>query len=341
MMKVGILGCGGMGMTHCLALKALAGQFDLEVTALADCRPAQLEKAAACWPAAETYEYGMDLLEQTGLDIVHICLPSYLHADHAVKAMAKGLHVFIEKPVCLTRLDCERLLAAQKAARGKVLVGQVVRFFDEYMYLKDLFDRKRYGALKAITMHRLSGDVTWGFEDWFHQEEKSGTVIMDLHVHDVDFLRYLLGEPDQIRVTARQDQNNMIHHVLSAYQFGEVTASAEGLWDISPKLPFEAAFRAYFEQATVVYNSRVTPSLLVYEQDGSIRTPELQREFDHVDESAGINISALGPYYTEIKYFIESILNGTEPDKASLEEGIASARLALTELEIAKGKKYT
>lgn len=341
MMNIGILGCGGMGMTHCLALKSLAGHLEIAVTALADCRRHHLEKASACWPEARTYEEGMDLLEQADLDIVHICLPSYLHAGHAVRAMEKGLHVFIEKPVCLTLTDCERLLAAKKNSAGKVFVGQVVRFFDEYMYLKDVCDRKQYGDLKAVTMQRLSGNVTWGFEDWFHQEEKSGTVIMDLHVHDVDFLRYLLGEPDDIRVTARPDQNGMIHHVLASYRFGNVIAAAEGLWDLSPKLPFEAAFRAYFEQATVVYNSRNTPSLLVYGQDGTVTAPDFKREFEKTDESAGINISALGPYYTEIKYFIERILNREEPAKASLEEGIASVRLALTELEMAKSNLAT
>lgn len=48
-------------------------------------------------------------------------------------------------------------------------------------------------------MERISGDVKWGFEDWFHKEEKSGSVVLDLHVHDLDFLRYMLGEPDSFR----------------------------------------------------------------------------------------------------------------------------------------------
>lgn len=335
-MRVGILGCGGMGTTHCLALKGLSKLFDLEVTALADCRPSYLEKAAAYWPGATTYEYAMDLLEQEELDAVHICLPSYLHAEHGIKAMQKGCHVFIEKPVCLTQDDCERLMEAGKNAEGSVFVGQVVRFFDEYIYLKEIFESKVFGDLKAITMQRLSGDVTWGFDDWFHKEEKSGTVIMDLHVHDIDFLRYLLGEPDHVEVIARADKHGLIHHVLSSYLFGDVIATAEGLWDISDKLPFEAGFRAYFEKATIVYNSKSNPSLLVYGQDGTVHTPPLEREFEKTDEAAGINISAIGPYYTEIKYFIECILKGEEPVKAALAEGIASAQLALKELHIAK-----
>ena len=112
-MKVGLIGCGGMGTTHNLALKALSSQMDVEVTALADCRQEFLKKAAVQWPNARLYETGMELLETETLDSVHICLPSYLHTDHAVAAMDRGFHVFIEKPVCLTEVEAQRLLEAK------------------------------------------------------------------------------------------------------------------------------------------------------------------------------------------------------------------------------------
>ena len=74
-MKVGLIGCGGMGTTHNLSLKALSSKMDVEVTALADCRPEFLEKAAEQWPDARLYKTGMELLEAETLDSVHICLP--------------------------------------------------------------------------------------------------------------------------------------------------------------------------------------------------------------------------------------------------------------------------
>ena len=90
---------------------------------------------------------------------VHICLPSYLHAEHAVLAMEKGMHVFCEKPVCLTAEEGRRLLEVQKKTGVSVMVGQVVRSFDEYRYLKDVYDNKTYGKLKSIVMQRISGDT--------------------------------------------------------------------------------------------------------------------------------------------------------------------------------------
>ncbi|MGL6217268.1 MAG: Gfo/Idh/MocA family protein, partial [Lacrimispora sphenoides] len=112
-MNVGLIGCGGMGTTHNLSLKALSAKMDVEVTALADCRPEFLKKASIQWPNARLYQTGMDLLEAETLDSVHICLPSYLHTEHALAAMDKGMNVFIEKPVCLREEEAERLLESQ------------------------------------------------------------------------------------------------------------------------------------------------------------------------------------------------------------------------------------
>ncbi|MEG1641119.1 MAG: Gfo/Idh/MocA family oxidoreductase, partial [Ruthenibacterium sp.] len=86
-MRVGVIGCGGMGTVHNNALKELSKTREIEVTALADCRPEFLEKAAALWPNAQKYTTGMELLENAEIELVHICLPSYLHTEHALAAM--------------------------------------------------------------------------------------------------------------------------------------------------------------------------------------------------------------------------------------------------------------
>jgi predicted dehydrogenase len=325
-----------MGTTHYLSLKALSAQKDLQVVALADCRPEFLQKALDQFPDAKGYEYGMDLIKNEQLDAVHICLPSYLHASHAVAAMEKGMNVFVEKPVCLTLEDAQLLLETEKRTGVKAMVGQVVRSFDEYRYLKQVTDSGEFGKLKSIVMQRLSGDVRWGFEDWFHDEARSGAVVIDLHVHDLDFLRYLLGEPDSFDVRATAFDSGMINQIVTNYQFGDVFATAEGLWDISPAFKFEASFRAAFEKATVVFRGTAKPALTVYLPDGTVLTPDLKPEYDVHSDAAGINISNLGPYFTEIKYFVECIENDRPIELAPLKEGVMSVELAVRELEAAK-----
>lgn len=333
--KAALIGCGGMGMTHNLSLKALAREMDVEVMAIADCREGCLEKGARVWPDARTYETGMELLEKETPDLVYICLPSYLHADHVIAAMRKGCHVFVEKPVCLTSKECDRLLEAEKETGVKVMVGQVLRSFPEYRYLKKLYEEGTLGKMKSLVMQRVSGWVRWGFENWFHDEQKSGSVVLDLHIHDLDFMRYLLGEPDSFEVKASAYEDGMVNHVLATYECGEVFVMAEAIWDESPAIKFEPSFRACFEEGTLVFNGTKDPSLVLFKKDGEVIYPDLGQKEMH-DTSSGINISDLGPYYMEDRYFLECIKNDRKVERAPLEEGIKSVLLGIRELEAAR-----
>ena len=334
-LKAALLGCGGMGMSHNLSLKALEEEMKVEVIAIADCRKEFLEKGAAVWPDARAYETGMELLEKEKPDFVHICLPSYLHTDHAVVAMAKGCHVFVEKPVCLTKEEGRRLLAAQKETGVKAMVGQVLRSFPEYRYLKKVYEDGSLGKLKSLVMQRISARVDWGFENWFQEEEKSGGVVMDLHIHDLDFLRYMLGEPDSFEVKATAYETGMINHVAVAYEYGQAFVTEEAIWDESPSLEFAPSFRAGFEEGTVSFDGTKTPSLTLFRKEGGKEYPKLEGK-ELRDTSMGINISDLGPYYLEIRYFIECLRENREIGRAPLEEGVKSALLAREELEAAR-----
>ncbi|MDD3904201.1 MAG: Gfo/Idh/MocA family oxidoreductase [Sphaerochaeta sp.] len=325
MLKVGLIGCGGMGDTHNKALKALSQSHEVAVVALADCRKDFLDSAKELWPEATTYSLGFDLIDSEELDAVHICLPSYLHTEHALRAMEKGMAVFIEKPVCITEKDCKRLMEAQNRTGAKIMVGQVLRFFGEYIYLKQVTDSQKYGKLQTIEMGRKGGDVLWGFEDWFHDEKKSGSVMLDLHVHDVDFLRYLLGAPSSLSVKADRLSTGLINHVRTDYRFGDIPASAEALWDVSPDLPFEAFFKATFEQGTLEFNSRGKPTLAFRPNNGDAIHPLSKKE------NTGRNLESPGPYYQEDKYFIDCLIENRPIEQATLEDGVEAVRLVFDE----------
>lgn len=332
-MKIGLIGCGGMGATHNNALKALSETTKIEVSAIADLREDFLNRAAKSWPEAKLYSEAANLIKNETLDAVHICPLSYLHADTAVSAMKKGMNVFVEKPVCLTEEDCEKLLSAEKETGKYIMVGQVVRFFKEYAFLKKVISEKRYGELKSLVMKRIACDVSWGFEDWFHDKKKSGSVVMDLHIHDVDFLRYALGEPESFSVVASAFKSGMVNHIITTYKFGGAFVTAEGIWDESDKITFEATYRACFERATVELTK--DGKVAVYEK-GRVVFPELTEERGGKDDSAGINITDQGPYYAEIKDFYACIAEGKPLTIAPLSEGVKSVRLGLKELEAAK-----
>lgn len=333
MKKIGIIGCGGMGITHLLSTKALADQYDIAVTAIADLQPAKLDKASDIWPEAKRYSEGMELLEKEEIDIVLLCLPSYLHTTFSVYAMEKQIDVFLEKPVCLSEADCSRLLEVQRQTGARVLVGQVVRVMAEYRYLKELVQQETYGKLRSLTMWRLGGLVDWGYQNWFRDMKRSGSVVLDLHIHDVDFLRYLLGEPDHFYAAGRKNEDGMPEQIITQYRFGEVLVSAEATWDNPKNFPFEVGYRACFEHATVAYSNQSEDKITEYLEGNEKHIPVLKQEYQETNSAAGINITEIGPYYSEMKYFLDCIINEREIEILPLSEGVASVRLCLQELE--------
>ncbi len=334
-MKIGFIGCGGMGITHVKCLKEISKSHPIEVSAIADVREDCLERAAVLWQNTKKYSDGFELIEKEDADLVFICVPSYLHSEMAIAAMKKGMNVFLEKPACLTKDECEALLEQHRKTPVKFMVGQVVRSTPEYKFLKGIYENKTYGKLNSIVMKRISGNVAWGFEDWFHDEKRSGSVILDLHIHDLDFLRYMLGEPDEVDVYTSRFPSGMVNQVIANYRFGDVSAMAEGVWHTAPGIPFEAGYRADFEKATVVYDSRNATGLTVYTACGEIIFPEIgSMDMGHSDN--GMNITALGAYYIEDEYFIRCILNNEENVTAPLEEGVKSVLAAIKELELSK-----
>ena len=99
MIKVGLIGCGFMGGMHAACYAALEDK-GVKVTAVSDARPEFLEKMVQ-QTGAEGYASSEDLIKQADVDVVDICLPTYLHAATACAAMEAGRDVFCEKPICL------------------------------------------------------------------------------------------------------------------------------------------------------------------------------------------------------------------------------------------------
>jgi len=315
---IGVLGCGTIAYRHMRTLKSLQERFALEVTALSDTRRGALNQALGIWPKARTYFNAKELIACEDIDILYICLPSYLHTEYAVLAMQRKIHLFIEKPVCLTSAEAQLLLEEQKQNNVFVAVGHVLRFFDEYEFLHDLIRTSKYGKLELLILKRFCG-IT---EKWFQDEEKSGSVVLDLHIHDVDFVRYTVGEPLIKRIAGRANDTGMMTHIISDYTCGDTWIQAEGLWDISGAVPFEAGYHAYFEKASVIYNSISLKEPMVYEKNHIAKWKRGQTLRD--------------PYQQENEYILSCFIEKKRPVRISLEEGIKSVKLCRKELSLAK-----
>ena len=198
------------------------------------------------------------MLKKEEFDMVDICLPSYLHKEYTLKLFRAGKHVFCEKPMALSSKDCKIMIDASNKYGKKLMIGQCLRFEPQYLYLKECIENGTFGKVKNMFMNRLSVLPRWGFENWFFDTEKSGGCIMDLHIHDVDMVRFLFGEPESVSAIAYDDVTKW-QVVNSRFYYPGMMVVANGSWDEAGTVKFKAEYRARFENASVILeNNRVT-----------------------------------------------------------------------------------
>ena len=190
MIKVGLIGCGFMGNMHANCYKNIDG---VKLVAVADLRK---EKAEEIADGATIYSDGIDLINNADVDVIDICLPTYLHAKYALMAMEKVKYLFVEKPVTLTSDEAKALIEKSKETGCNVQVGQVIRFWDEYVELKKIIESGVYGKVLNANFRRISPKPGWGWEDWLLDVSRSGGAAQDLHIHDTDYVLSVFGEPE-------------------------------------------------------------------------------------------------------------------------------------------------
>ena len=305
MLKVGVVGVGGISGAHIPVWEAMK---DTELVALCDVRPERME----AYPGKRNYTDIDEMLRQEELDILDICLPTYLHVDTAVKAMEKGIHVICEKPISIHPEEVARAYGTAEKMGVKFMIAQVLRFWPEYELLKEVYDTKRYGRLLSGYMDRLGGIPKWSWENWMLDESKSGLVPYDLHVHDLDFLVYAFGRPEQVHHarSKRPDQD----HISVTYHYPDMYVTAEAAWYAAP-LPFSAGYRFQFEEALVTYRQG---KCVIYQNDGKII--DMTGTWDAGAETGNDGIPQSDAYANEIRYFTNCVLTGKTPDKVKPQE---------------------
>lgn len=324
MFRVGLIGCGGIGAVHAESWMLL--KDEVQLAAIADTDTEKAEKYVKKTDA-RLYSNGLEMLEKEELDIVDICLPTFLHTEYAMRAMERVKYVIVEKAVCLKEEDAQKMLEMQEKTEALVQIAHVERITRENAYLKKLVSLGTYGKVVAGRFSRFSSRPLWmkGFDDI----SKTGGMALDLHIHDADYIRYLMGrEPDSVSAQAVRDKNGLIQHIWSNYRFGEALLVAEASWDYPSGMAFAKSFRVKLEKAAVVLDE--SGVLTVYPETGGKFTPELEED---LEMDTGINISDLRDYLNELKYMLEVIRNGDKKGILSLSEAVASFRMVMEEQE--------
>ncbi len=323
MLKIGLIGCGFMGAMHTNCYRNIE---DVKITAFADVRREKAEELCGS-SGAKIYADGKELIENADVDIIDICLPTYLHAEYALLAMEKVKYLFVEKPVALTNEQAKAMIEKAESTHCNVQIGQVIRFWDEYMELQKIVEDGRYGKVVNAFFRRLSPRPDWGWEDWALNPELSGGAAQDLHIHDVDYVLSLFGCPDRF-YTVRNASGEPNSYISTLFRYGDKVITVEGTWDLPATYAFDASFRVVFEKAVV---ENAGGRFAVYDREKITPIVIEKKELAGATETKG-NLSDLGGYYNELVYFTDRAKAGERIEKATLQAASASLEFLLKEI---------
>ncbi len=261
------------------------------------------------------------MLAAGGFDIVDLCLPTFIHAEYSVKALEAGYNVFCEKPMALTAEETDRMLAAERASGKLFSVGQCLRFWPAYVEIKKIIDGRKYGKVRFAELGRYSSRPGWGWQSWLLKTQQSGNAALDLHVHDVDMVLWLLGRPKSVRSTGVTEADGGFSHISTVYGYDGMSVTSTGGWNCSDSFGFN--MRAFFvlEKATIELDFSKNPVVALFPQEG---------------EKQAVPLSDGDGYYHELVDFVAAVEKGRSSGVVTGVSAAESVKLCLLEIQSAR-----
>lgn len=313
--KVGIIGIGFMGSTH---FRIYNNHPLAEIKAIADVDEAKLKgdwskivgnigdadnNIPIDLTGLNAYSNAYELINDPDIDLVDICVPTYLHAEYTIAALRAGRHVLCEKPIARNVKQARDIRSAYNESNKYLMIGMCIRFWPEYQHAYQLVKSGKLGKIKTATFKRVSPSLAGNsWEDWFMNNELSGSALTDLHLHDTDAIHYFFGKPKKVRSFGLKGfrSDSGIDHVFTNYQFeNDMLVFGEGGWAAAGATPFEMSFMVVGEKGTI----RLSESgyQIIYE-DGTMESPS--------PAEPGLPTG----WHVEIDYILNCIKKNKKPD---------------------------
>ena len=330
-LRAAMIGIGSMGRGHLDNYLRLEKEgYPIKVVALCDVDEKKFTNYKADFNIGEVgadgYDFGSfslytdldEMLAKEELDMVTIALPTYLHCWGTCKCLEAGINVICEKPMAPSVEECEKMIETAHRTGKNLMIGQCLRFAGQYDTIKKIVSSGEYGKAYSAFFFRGGGTPLWSYENWLLKREKGGGALFDQHVHDVDAVNHIFGMPKAVTTNGYTVFPESAYDCCTTNYIYEdmMPVNAQNDWTLKGN-GFYQIFRVNLEKATVWFDEN---GLRVIDTEGKNVTPEYDTE---------------NFYYTELKYFADTLLAGGKIDRATPESARDTVKIALAEMESA------
>ena len=296
--NLGVIGVGAMGYNHARVYYKLE---EANLVAVSDVSERTLNKVAKKYDAKGFTDYE-DLLKDSEIEVVSVCVPTTFHHDVVMEAIKHGKHVLVEKPIAFTLKEAEDMIAAAKEAGVILATGHVERFNPAVQKAKELIDNDVIGDIVSASAKRVGP---------FPPRIKDVGVTIDLAIHDLDVMNYLFDE-DVIQVYGTM---NSILEKCEFEDHAEIMINfkneSTGILEVNWLTPYK---RRQIE---------------ITGTDGIISVDYIEQSIDVYGKFAqDIDIKHEEPLKEELRSFLNAVVNGTEPEITG-EDGLKALKMVI------------
>jgi predicted dehydrogenase len=321
-MRIAIVGLGFMGSTHLKGLQTVTGAT---LAAVAESDPIKRSGDMSSiqgnlggpgekfdFSNVAQYSTAEELFADPNVDAVDICLPTNLHKPLTLAALKAGKHVLVEKPMGLTRAECDEMIAAAEDAGRILMSAQVLRFFPAYTALKKALDSGELGAVKSAFFRRRCAAPAWS--QWLKNTAVSGGGVFDLLIHDVDIANHLFGKPRAVSATGFENLEIGLDMITAQLHYDHIpSVTITGGWHHPKAYPFSMEYTVSAEGGTIDFSTDNRPPTL----------------YNAAGDAAPLSLDTVDGYAAEIQYFADCVNAGKQPELCMPRDSATSVHITL------------
>lgn len=336
--RIGLVGLGNFGQLHAAVLGSLA---TAKIVAMCDPRADVLAEAADRHGVEGRYTSLDAMLERTDLDAVYLVTPEHLHTEHAEKVIARGLPIFLEKPLSVTSAEGDRIAASAKAAGVYLQIGFVVRFETQHAFLKRELDAGAFGDLVTLRVKRSCSRA------WFATYGDRAHTVYETIIHDIDLLLWFVGQPVTKVYAVERNHTGMRYPdaLVAILQFANGTvATVETSWFVPDRAPVNVLagdWSGTIDAELSIVGTKQTANLNILKSglelwsDDRVTQPE-PGLWPEVHGRIG------GALLAEDAHFLDRVATGTPSTVTSVADAVAGLRIAEALVQsAAEGREIT
>src|SRR6185369_8630113 len=201
--KFAIIGCGQIAGRHAEQI-----QKDGQLVAVCDIIPGTADSFSQQFPSKTYYNIDELLKAEKGIDVVVVCTPNGLHAEHSIRSLQVGKHVLCEKPMAISTADARKMIDAEQPTGKKLFVVKQNRFNPPIIYLKKLVDENKLGKIFSFQLNCFwNRPASYYQNTWRGTKELDGGTLFTQFSHFIDLLYWLLGDVSAVHGM----RNNFLH----------------------------------------------------------------------------------------------------------------------------------